>query len=447
MLIYVRLLYSRKIKRCIVFSAVIIALSIIISVLIFFDLSCVSDSSQSQSNLQLRKINSFNKSESTASYPKWTTIVDSAISLYSAFYYRNNITVIAIINQDIIDFKFFCHISTKNFYLETDAIIEILPESYSDFYIFVSVKIICQNVNFFNSSKVKVLLKINKNILETSSVPIVPLEQNQTELKTRSKKQINEIVVCVRPLFGPFASLSSILEFIAYYRANGIQKIIFYELSIASKIKQLLHSMPFIQLLSFDLPIDSYDIHAEGQIAAINDCLLRSSSNTVILVDIDEFIVTKNYPDIKTYVNYKIQNESVGALVVPNVMFCNQYIINRNVNRFPRILYSTARQTSKWKHGNRSKMIILKPLSVVELGIHTVWLWNDSNITSENVDESDAMLFHYRSCCQVWQPFYHNSYIGITFYFLTNNDNIIYDKSVHRFKTEIVSFLRRYVNF
>jgi hypothetical protein len=29
---------------------------------------------------------------------------------------------------------------------------------------------------------------------------------------------------------------------------------------------------------------------------------------------------TKTYSDIKTYVDFKLKNESIGALVIPNVM-------------------------------------------------------------------------------------------------------------------------------
>ncbi len=265
-------------------------------------------------------------------------------------------------------------------------------------------------------------------------------------MKTNKRNQ--ELVVCIRPLYGPFSSLSSILEFIAYYRANGINKFIFYDLSITSIIRSLLESMPFVELLPFHLPIDSIDIHAEGQIVAINDCLLRSSPNTVILVDIDELIITKKFRDIKTYVDFKIKNESTGALVIPNVMVCDQFETNKNVEQFPRIFYALERQTFKWQHRDRSKLIILKPLSVAELGIHTIWLWNNnSGVYSENVDESEAMLFHYRSCCMVWQPFYTNSFTGIRLFFLAYNDKTVIDKSVLKFKNKIISFLKEYINF
>jgi hypothetical protein len=268
------------------------------------------------------------------------------ISLYSAYYSKNKISIIAILPKDSIKTKLLCDLSVDYSNLQTEVFIETLCESYAKYYSYISVKIICPKLQLINSSKVKVLFKINENFLETSFIPIIAIEKNETVFKTKDKNQesIQEIVVCVRPLFGPFSSLSSILEFIAYYRANGIHRIIFYDLSITSTIKSLLESMSFVQLLPFDLPIDSNDIHAEGQIAAINDCLLRSSPNTVILVDIDELIVTKTYSDLKTFVNFKLKNESVGALVIPNVM--HQYHINTNVDKFPKILYSIVRQTT-----------------------------------------------------------------------------------------------------
>jgi hypothetical protein len=170
------------------------------------------------------------------------------ISLYSAFYYKNKISIIAILRKDFIKTKLFCHLSVNNSNLKTEAFIEILPESYAKYYSYISVKIICPKLQLINSSKVKVLFKINENFLETSFIPIIPIEKNETVFTTKDKnlESIQEIVVCVRPLFGPFSSLSSILEFIAYYRANGIHRIIFYDLSMTSTIKSLLESMSFV---------------------------------------------------------------------------------------------------------------------------------------------------------------------------------------------------------
>jgi hypothetical protein len=321
---------------------VIVIISILIPIIVFFDITCVSHSYEP--NLSLKS--SLVKSKTPEPYPDWTDIIDDTISLYSAFYYKNNIKIIALLRYYRTGIQLFCHLSNANSSLKTDAFYEILPENYVNYYKYISVKIICPNVWFKNNLKVKISIKNNKNLKETSFIPVVNIDENEKILKNNQRNQ--ELVVCIRPLYGPFSSLSSILEFIAYYSANGINKFIFYDLSITPTMRSLLESMPFVELLPFHLPIDSNDIHAEGQIAAINDCLLRSSPNTVILVDIDELIVTKTYSDIKTYVDFKLKNESIGALVIPNVMLCNQYQINRNVKQFPKIPYSIVRQTTKW---------------------------------------------------------------------------------------------------
>ncbi len=88
-------------------------------------------------------------------------------------------------------------------------------------------------------------------------------------------------------------------------------------------------------------------------------------------------------------------------------------------------------------------MIVLKILSVAELGIHSVWLWiNNSGVNSVNVDEREAILFHYRSCCRVWQTLNRNSFLGIGLHFRTNYDFVSINRRVLRFKTKIGFFLK-----
>jgi hypothetical protein len=47
----------------------------------------------------------------------------------------------------------------------------------------------------------------------------------------------------------------------------------------------------------------------------------------------------------------------------------------------------------------------------------------------------------------VWQPFYTNSFTGIRLFFLAYNHKTVIDKSILKFKNEIISFLKKYVNF
>ena len=335
-----------------------------------------------------------------------------------------------------VDSNYKCSFKQNSFTSKVKANVTILSESWSRYYRFVSVLITCLANISSDWSKVKLILSVDDNHLETSYISITTIINNIDGQKS--------LVVCVRPLFGQSISAAKILEFIAYYKVNRIDRIIFYELDISLQIRQLLLSIPSVQLLSYSLPIDSSDIHADGQIAAINDCVLRSSNSFVIHVDIDELIVTSNkFADIKQFVEHRAQNHTIGALIIPNVMICDEF---NHDQRFPRILTHTVRQTTKWELRDRSKAIILKPLSVEDLGIHTIWNWNDYSF-NDYIDESDASLFHYRSCCRVWQPFYRIKFLGLTLFFLSRDDNIINDLSVRKYENKVMNFFKNYVNF
>ena len=341
-------------------------------------------------------------------------------------------------DKHFVNYNYKCSLKQNWHTSLVKARVKILSESWSRYYRFVSVSITCLANISSNWSKVKLLLSVDDNQLETSYIKIINTTINDDIDDHKS------LVVCVRPLFGHSISAAQILEFIAYYKANRIDRIIFYELDISVQIRELLLSIPSVQLLSYSLPIDSSDIHADGQIAAINDCIFRSSNSFVIHVDIDELIVTSNkFADIKQFVENKAHNSKTGALIIPNVMICDEF---NHDQRFPRILTHTVRQTTKWELRDRSKAIILKPLSVEDLGIHTIWNWNDYSF-NDYIDESDASLFHYRSCCRVWQPFYRIKFLGLTLFFLSRDDDIINDLSVRKYENKVMNFLKNYVNF
>ena len=433
LIIYMKILKSRKFTRLTLKLSLGILLSSLIYLIIFIDPTCIAK--RYQPNITLKSVNRSNQLPINLLEPQWTPIVDNVVSIYSSFRIGDEIKIIAIMDKYFIDYNYNCSFKQNSLTSQAKAKVTVLTESWSRYYRFVSVSVTCSLKISSDWSKVKLLLRVDDNQLETSYITITTINNNIDDHKS--------LVVCVRPLFGHLISAAQILEFIAYYKANRIDRIIFYELDISVPIRQLLLSIPLVQLLSYSLPIDSSDIHADGQIAALNDCVLRSSNSFVMHVDIDELIVTANkFADIKQFVEHRAQNHTIGALIIPNVMICDEF---NHDQRFPRILTQTVRQTSKWEHNDRSKAIILKPLSVCELGIHTIWKWND-NSHNDYVEQSDASLFHYRSCCRVWQPFYRIKFLGLNLFFLSYEDKIVNDLSVRKFKNKVISFLKNYVH-
>jgi hypothetical protein len=346
--------------------------------------------------------------------------------------------VISIIDQRITDFDINCLFARFNDSAETifktRASIEVFPENYKESKIFSAAKISCfvpKGINLLaNYVKLSILdSKESTNLIKIERILIKDIENS-----------VNSINVCVRPLWTSHeTSLSSLIEFIAYYRINGINKFYFYDLDTSHRMKSFLKLFPFVELLSFKMKIKPQEIHASGQMAAINDCLLRNINYQILFVDIDEFIVTQKHETIKDYINQKLANKLLSGLVVPNIFFCHQF---QNSNTFPRILSHNMRQKFNWKPGDRSKIIVLRPSTIRAIGIHKI-LSTIEGFISENVRQSEVLLHHYRSCCHVRQEYLDWPHLNL--YFNTLNDDLIEDKSMHRFRNQLLSFISNYV--
>ena len=201
---------------------------------------------------------------------------------------------------------------------------------------------------------------------------------------------------------------------------------------------------PFVHVLQFSLPIKSQDIHAEGQIAAMTHCLLRNANDFVIFVDVDEFIITFHHENLKTFIYSKI-NDSIGSFIFSNTLFCNQFNKEQR-DAFPRILHHKIRQTSEWTKNEKTKSVIVKPLAVMSQGVHVVLKWNNlyGDLVNVYVNRSEAMLFHYRSCCSVWQTLYKwNDDIRLLFKIIY--DNTITDNRMNKFAHQIFAFFHQYI--
>lgn len=355
--------------------------------------------------------------------------------------------MISIIDQRITDLEINCLFARFNDSTETIfktiASIEVFPENYKKSKIFSAAKISCfvpKEINLLaNYVKLSILdSKESTNLIKIERIFIKDIENGVNS--ENSMDSVNSINLCVRPLWtSPETSLSSLIEFIAYYRINGINQFYFYDLDISHQMKTFLKLLPFVELLSFKMKIEPQQIHASGQMAAINDCLLRNINYQILFVDIDEFIVTQKHETIEDYINQKLANKLLSGLVVPNIFFCHEF---QNSNTFPLILSHNVRQKFNWKPGDRSKIIVLRPSTIRTIGIHLIWSTIEGFIV-ENGNQSEVLLHHYRSCCHVRQEYLDWPHLNL--YFNTLNDDLIEDNSMHRFRNQLLSFISNYV--
>ena len=254
-----------------------------------------------------------------------------------------------------------------------------------------------------------------------------------------------DIVVCVRPFFAGYSSVASLLEFIAYYRTNGVNKFAFYAESVTDPVLQLLNSMSdFVEVYpwltkngqrfpSFE---HNYVLH---QFAFEDDCLHRYRSKIIIIVDMDELIVPFKAKTLKDYIHSEYKSVETVGISVRNVFFCCEFNTNQ-MKAFPRILSHFNRQTHIWPQGWRTKLIILRPHHVDRIGVHTFWSYYGR---VKHPDPKDVLMFHYRNCCGVGRVKVMNGLISYPVVI----DDIEYDNRMIRFKDNINLFIDNYIEF
>lgn len=84
-----------------------------------------------------------------------------------------------------------------------------------------------------------------------------------------------DVIICIRPLFGPYRDVPALMQFLAYCFANKISRVVFYEYSFIPEVDRLLKSFSFVTIMSFNLPIKGESIHGHGQTVGMHDCLYR----------------------------------------------------------------------------------------------------------------------------------------------------------------------------
>lgn len=433
-----------KLKR-LVKIALITSIIIVVFICVHYDLLCYDLIYEPE--IKLKNLNPVLK-QNDYSLAQWSPLICNTFAIYSSFLIDHQIVTIGLLQLDkSAKVKFECRFKGQIF----NAEIEILPDHRYKKY--SAIKIKCnlkqsENLFFdeFYPKNLSVQIKMhNKDDVNCDS-NLIPIERVYNTLKLIEPKNLT---VCVRPFFGPFKAIASLLEFIAFYRVNLVNKFVFYNYSSSLQVKSLLSSMPFVHVNQFDIPINTNEINIGGQHIQIADCLLRNANDYVIIVDVDEFIITFQHENLKSFILLNI-NKSIGSFIFANTFFCNGFN-QRQRNVFPRILNHDIRQTSEWPIGEASKYIVIKPLSVASQGVHVITRWNNSNSQNSNdqlvnvfVNRNEAMMFHYRSCCSYWKTYYKITE-EIRILYKVSYDYTIVDNRMNKFAHQILNFLNYYI--
>ncbi|KAH9366734.1 hypothetical protein HPB48_022795 [Haemaphysalis longicornis] len=216
--------------------------------------------------------------------------------------------------------------------------------------------------------------------------------------------------VCVRPIFGPAISLWKVAEFIAHYRLMGARHIYFYDLEMSDDLKVLLRHMQMkgvdITVVPFKLLVDSSDVHAQGQMASLYDCMFRSLSKSeyFIHVDMDELMVPLQYSNIPALV-YGVEatkgTDVVGSIVVRSTYYCAEYPLRPLAMQYPLAPLQTRMfsiHTGYVPYDDVTKYLG-RTSTICNAGVHDVEE-HCGHFKSVLAPVSMAVVNHYRRCCE-----------------------------------------------
>ncbi|XP_077548777.1 uncharacterized protein LOC144162173, partial [Haemaphysalis longicornis] len=216
--------------------------------------------------------------------------------------------------------------------------------------------------------------------------------------------------VCVRPIFGPPMSLLKVAEFIAHYRLMGARRIYFYDLEMSEDLKVLLGYMQMkgvdITVVPFKLLVDSSEVHAQGQMAGLYDCMFRSMSKSeyLIHVDMDELMVPLQYSNISALVHgVEATNgmDIVGSIVVRSTYYCAEYPLRLLAMQYPRAPLQTRMfsiHTGYVPYDDVTKYLG-RTRTICNAGVHNVQQ-HCGYFKRVFVPASVAVVNHYRRCCE-----------------------------------------------
>lgn len=245
------------------------------------------------------------------------------------------------------------------------ASIEVLPEHHNQ-----KLSAAFINCLWFQSS---VPESITIQVTDSTAVgaPVTIDVQNTRYASISETFGLNQPIVCVRPLFGPYSDTRSLIEFISYYSINGINNFIFFNYSIAPSVLKLLSSLTSVNIviLPWSLsPSIARNIHEIGQLASVHFCIKAFPLNPIVVVDIDEFMVVRgtvdefpkgvasefpkgtvseSQPEEESLSNYIFRtmasDPNLAAEIVPMVLVCYQNNPTRSkTTRPPRDRFSSS---------------------------------------------------------------------------------------------------------
>ncbi|KAK6194793.1 hypothetical protein SNE40_000349 [Patella caerulea] len=212
----------------------------------------------------------------------------------------------------------------------------------------------------------------------------------------------DSIGICLAPLYGDIRS-SQIIQFMELSKILQATNVFVYKFNVSKNTDILLNYYSadnFVKVIDWSIPenIQDYEIWSKGQLLAIQDCIYSNMNRFkyLLFLDLDEMLIPKTSMSwIEMIQELEVANNSpkVAAYSFRSSFFDPKYQSNLDQS----IQFLQLRERTVSTSEVRSKVII-RPERVFEVGIHHLSRSLDDAYTSVSVDQSMALIHHYRPC-------------------------------------------------
>lgn len=253
-------------------------------------------------------------------------------------------------------------------------------------------------------------------VVRSCSTPLNLLRIHTNTYKPNATYERN-FTVCVTPLNFRYGRAYELVEWLELNVILGAEKFMFYNHSSARNVARVLDLYSrrgLVNVIQWRLPmgVDTFpktdepvDIHYFGQLAALNDCLMRNKriSEYIVTLDLDEFIIPHSNKSF-SWTDILLEIQKPHCAVFRNVFFRKEW--TRGNLTFPTIklaekyklvtLLKTEHDGNIWTANQRSKYMVQTNAADL-LGVHYVPRMKSGYARSSIAPLEVALLHHYRN--------------------------------------------------
>ena len=208
-----------------------------------------------------------------------------------------------------------------------------------------------------------------------------------------------KFTVCVAPLFGSVGD--KLIEWIEMNCILGADFFVFYKSSMPEKYEKILtyySKRGLAEVNQWNNPLGQKLIHYNGQMAAINDCILRHrfKSDFVAILDLDEFIIPRNKTDTTWHEMMK-RLPRASSYIFKSVVFPTKWgrqKTDENSKSGMKYNLDIFNKIQRERDTDTRSKIILNPRTIDIGGIHFVHEHKEG--VAVVVPEDIGLVHHYR---------------------------------------------------